>query len=105
MYAYGLYVQKDEKKAFLYFKKAADNGMATSIFNLGICYEKGVGVERNQNEANRLYLMASKMDYGLAKNLLTWSSFSDSYTGIGVSDEIAVNTEHFNNIVSKFYLL
>ena len=105
MYANGLYVQKDERKAFSLFMKASDNGMATSMFNLGICYEKGVGVERNQNEANRLYHLAAEKKYQPALNLVSWDIFHDPETGIGLIDEIDSNTERQNEIVSKLYLL
>lgn len=44
-YSRGLYVEKDEKKAFELIKKAAENGDESAECNLGICYLRGIGVE------------------------------------------------------------
>ena len=69
MFAYGLYVQQDYKKAVSWFKKSADNGFSMSIFNLGICHEKGIGVNKNQEEANRLFHKAAELGFPPAKEL------------------------------------
>ena len=37
------------------YKLAADNGFIIAENNLGVCYENGVGVERDMTEAIRLY--------------------------------------------------
>ena len=100
MCAYGLHVSKDEKKAAAFFKQAADQGWATSIFNLGICYEKGIGVDRDRVEANRLYHIAAEKNFGPAQELENFENFS-YFPG---KDLAKINAERANLIVSKFYL-
>src|SRR5882724_459022 len=43
----------DEKKAFIWFKRAADQGHSTAQFNVGDMYLDGEGVERNMDEGHR----------------------------------------------------
>lgn len=106
MCAYGLHVPKDEIKAASFFKQAADQGWATSIFNLGICYEKGIGVDRDRNEANRLYHIAAEKNFGPAVNLETWVVTYDPfvYSKGDVQSDTAYNKERGDKIVSTFYL-
>ena len=46
---------RDYEQAAAWFKKAADRGYNRGICNLGICYELGVGVEKDWNQAFVLY--------------------------------------------------
>lgn len=103
LFAYGLSVAKDEKKAFMYFRQAAEKDWVTSIFNLGICYEKGFGVEKNKEMANSLYLYAATKNFGPACDLVTWDSFADGHY-ISNKEEAIENEERCKKIVSKFYL-
>lgn len=103
LFAYGLSVAKDEKKAFMYFRQAAEKDWVTSIFNLGICYEKGFGVEKNKEMANSLYLYAATKNFGPACDLVTWDSFADGHY-ISYKEEAIENEERCKKIVSKFYL-
>lgn len=45
----------DERKAVKYLWLAASNGDSQSMYHLGICYEKGLGVQRSLGEAIRCY--------------------------------------------------
>ncbi|CAO5675286.1 MAG: hypothetical protein NEHIOOID_00503 [Holosporales bacterium] len=47
LYSKGDGVPIDEKKAFDYFKQAADAGLITAMENVARCYEMGIGVEQN----------------------------------------------------------
>lgn len=47
----GLGVNTDLKQAFLWYKRAADNGFTDSQVTLGVMYLKGQGTERNEAEA------------------------------------------------------
>lgn len=47
--------KQDDKIAFEYFKKAADKGFPPACVETGLCYENGVGVEENKEEAFRCY--------------------------------------------------
>mmetsp|Transcript_27364 Transcript_27364/g.38179 ORF Transcript_27364/g.38179 Transcript_27364/m.38179 type:complete len:292 (-) Transcript_27364:149-1024(-) len=60
-YAKGVGVDKNQKKAFEYFKKAAEIGNPTDICNLGVCYKKGMGCEKDFKKAVELYKKAAKM--------------------------------------------
>ncbi|EDL76436.1 SEL1 domain containing protein RGD735029, isoform CRA_d [Rattus norvegicus] len=51
----------DEQKAVKYFWLAASNGDSQSRFHLGICYEKGLGVQRNLGEAVKCYQKSAAM--------------------------------------------
>ena len=53
-------VEKNEKIAVLYYKLAADNGLAEAQNNLGICYAYDLGVEKDDKEALRLFHLAAK---------------------------------------------
>uniref|UniRef100_A0A8C6W9P8 DAP3-binding cell death enhancer 1 n=1 Tax=Nannospalax galili TaxID=1026970 RepID=A0A8C6W9P8_NANGA len=45
----------DEQRAVKYLWLAASNGDAQSRYHLGICYERGLGVQRNLGEAVKCY--------------------------------------------------
>ena len=34
-----------------YFESAAENGHAEAMYNIGVCYEKAIGVEQNAQKA------------------------------------------------------
>src|SRR5947207_267920 len=45
----------NNKKAFELYKKAASSGNATGIYNLGFCYQYGIGTGINHQKAFELY--------------------------------------------------
>ena len=55
--AYKAYRAKDYKKAFELYKKGAQDGDIKAIYNLGVMYEKGLGTDKNPQEANVRYGM------------------------------------------------
>jgi len=49
---------------------SANQGYSIAQFNLGLCYEKGEGVEKNISKAIELYTLAAKQGNEMAiKNL------------------------------------
>lgn len=52
-------MQKDEKMAVHYFRLAAERGHVDSQYNLGVCYQHGLGVQKCQNTALRYYQKAA----------------------------------------------
>src|SRR5260363_201749 len=42
-YRFGKWVEKDEKKEFFYYRKSAEMEHFDGLFNLGICYDIGIG--------------------------------------------------------------
>jgi len=54
MYDQGQGVEQDHKKAFGWYKKAAEQGVAKAQYNLGVMYDQGQGVPKNYNEAAKI---------------------------------------------------
>ena len=46
---------KEFEQAFGWFSKAAERGYTRAITNLGICFELGCGVEKDWDQALKLY--------------------------------------------------
>ena len=61
-YACRLIEKKDYKNAFKWFECSANAGDADAQYNLGILYENGEGVEKNEKEAFKLYLKAAEQN-------------------------------------------
>lgn len=60
-------VDKDLQKAFEYYKKAAELGLAKSQNQIGAMYENGEGVERDLDEAVFWYKKASEQNFAIAQ--------------------------------------
>lgn len=62
---YGFFLAASDKceEAVKWFKKGVDAGSDDAYFYLGKCYEEGLGVTRDLQEAARLYDWASKRNY------------------------------------------
>lgn len=59
-YFYGLGSPKNYEIAVEYYTKAADKGYAPSLYSLGICYEQGKGVKRNDKKSTKVFCSGSK---------------------------------------------
>src|SRR5436305_6212210 len=53
--SYFLIIIKDYYKAFKWYTKSANNGYSLGQNNLGICYEKGFGTNKDRNKAIEWY--------------------------------------------------
>lgn len=58
----------DEKKAFKWYSKAAEQGIAAAQFSLGACYDSGVGVAQNEKLATEFFLRQRKTCYCSAQS-------------------------------------
>jgi TPR repeat protein len=67
MYYNGDGVQKDEKKAFELWQKAADQRHARAQFYLGLMYEEGWGVQQDDRKAIEWYQKAADQGDAVAK--------------------------------------
>ena len=54
------YKAEDYETAAEYFKKAAEQGNVDAQCNLGICYDKGIGVEQDSVEAAKWFRKAAE---------------------------------------------
>src|SRR5688572_32188909 len=54
-YELGNGIEKDEFKAFEYYKKSAENGYIEAKFYLGYCYVNGIGTEINKEKGFELF--------------------------------------------------
>lgn len=72
---------KDEKKAFEWFQKAANQNDGVGLFNVANCYEKGLGVDRDIEKAAVYYEKSAN-----AGNVKAMSIISKMYSnGEGVT--------------------
>ena len=65
-----LHFNKDPAKAFEWYQKAAVQDYPPAENNLGVCYAKGVGVERNLTEAVRWYRQGAEAGWAQAQSNL-----------------------------------
>jgi len=58
MYLEGECVEKDPAMAAQWFRKASEQGLAGSLTTLALMYAEGNGVDKDPEEAKRLYAAA-----------------------------------------------
>ena len=62
--------QSAEVRRFLEYKAKAEKGDAKAQSNLGVCYMKGEGVEKDFKEAAKWFRKAADQDFALAQSNL-----------------------------------
>ena len=73
--------KKDYSLAAYWYRKAAVSGSASAQFNLALCYDGGLGVERNEMEAFRHYKLSSEGGLPQAKyNVAVIYLLNNEYT-------------------------
>ncbi|RIA96752.1 hypothetical protein C1645_871848 [Glomus cerebriforme] len=88
-YRHGKGVEKDEVKAFEYYKKSADQGHLNAQFQLGHCYDYGIGTEVNKAKAFELYKIVAEKGHIIAQNNL--GTLYENGEGIEKDLEKAIN--------------
>ncbi|CAB4421483.1 unnamed protein product [Rhizophagus irregularis] len=68
-YQNGIGIEKNEKKAFEWYLKAAGKGDIYAQYNLGICYQNGIGINKDDKKAFEWYFKSAK-EYSQAQNIL-----------------------------------
>ena len=66
-------IHRDEGKIYYWFKKAADKGDVDGMYQLGWCYDHGIGVVVNKQEALKWYKKAAEL--GNAEAIETLKKF------------------------------
>ena len=69
-YSSGEGVAKDEVEAVKWFRKAADQNLASAQTALGTCYRHGLGVAKDYAEAVKWFRKAAEQNYAPAQALL-----------------------------------
>lgn len=77
LYARGLGIDQNHKKALLYFMKAAEQNNEKAQYEIGYAYEKGRGIEKNEDKAQQWYAISAAQGYQRAKNRL--AALNDTY--------------------------
>jgi len=87
---------KNYVKSVEYYQQAADKGIVQAMYNLGIQYEEGNGVDRDLNEARRWTALAAKHGHRQAEidlrtmgNRFSSNAYSNYYTDFGGSSQDA----------------
>ncbi|XP_034816568.1 death ligand signal enhancer isoform X2 [Pan paniscus] len=86
----------DEQRAVKYLWLAANNGDSQSSYHLGICYEKGLGVQRNLGEALRCYQQSAALGNEAAQERLR-ALFSMEAAALGPSDLTVTGLKSFSS--------
>lgn len=68
LYYHGQGVSQDFERAAMWFRKAADKGIAAAQYYLGLQYYDGLGVTQSYVQAAAWYQMAAKQGYAPAQN-------------------------------------
>ena len=70
MYDHGEGVPQDGKEAAIWYRKAAEKGLAKAQYRMGMLTENGFGVDQDLKEAERWYRRAAGQGFGPAKDAL-----------------------------------
>ncbi|MDE5308352.1 hypothetical protein PY546_20510 [Providencia stuartii] len=63
----GLDGEVDYQKAKMWYEKSAQQGVAAAVNNLAVLYEKGEGVQQDEEKAIDLYRQAANMGSAIAQ--------------------------------------
>ncbi|WP_426486401.1 T9SS type A sorting domain-containing protein [Flavobacterium sp. 2] len=91
MYVYGLGVEKEESKGFVYVEKAAKSGNAVGEYNLGKLYSEGRGCKLDMNKAVEWYKKAINQNNQRAAYMLGYMYLK----GFGVPQDYIQAVEWF----------
>ncbi len=91
MYANGQGVPQDDKEAAAWYRKAAEQGLAAALNNLGVMYRKGDGVPENTVLAYMLYNLAAAE--GDANAIENRAALSNDMTKAQIEEAQALSRE------------
>lgn len=93
----GYGVMKNEKEAFIYLRRAAENGNSNAQAYLGYCYYCGIGVDVDKSEATKWFKMSSNQ--GNAKGEYMLGQCYMNADGIGENKLLGI--ELLNNSANQ----
>ena len=77
----------DYERAFSYFQISGEvKKYAPAQYMLGVCYRDGLGVERNQNEAEKYFSLAAAQGYSGQESRGNGSLFNNGFSDLQVGD-------------------
>jgi len=91
MYERGKGIQRDTKKAFTWYSRAASQGATKAIYKVGYAYLRGIGVSKNGNKALKWLTIASNKGYVRA------------HYGLGQMYEKGIGVKKDFNLALKWY--
>lgn len=89
-------VPQDYAKASLWFRKAAEGGVANAAYNLGVLYHQGLGTRKDMAEAIRWYRRAADKNHPEAQYNLGIAFIE----GIGVAYDPRAAAKYFESAAS-----
>ena len=89
--------KKEYTQAFEWWSKAAAQGFAKAEYNVGVCYENGMGVEKNTVKAFEWYSKAATQGFANAE----YSVGAFYYLGIGVERNITKAFEWWSKAAAQ----
>lgn len=87
-------IEPDYNKAFMWYQKAAEHGDTLSFYNLGVCYNEGLGTQHNNENALLWVEKAFKSGNEKAKTLYLSLLNSDA--------EEKMNNSEYDNAIERF---
>jgi len=91
--------QVNTKKAFIMFKKQAEQGSAAAQYCVGTCYDDGVGVAEDKAKAAEWYRKSAAQEYAAAQCNLGWCYDS----GEGVAEDKIMAVEWYRKSAEQGY--
>lgn len=83
------YQQKNYTAVYNEIKPLADKNIPEALYNLGLLYDRGLGIEKNETQAFNLYLKAAKGGFSQAQFLLgVMYSSDDSITKKNIKESL-----------------
>lgn len=86
------YQAGDYSRAVALFRRSAESGDPDGLFNLGVMYRDGTGVQQNHRESLRLYEKAAEQDH--AKSIHNIGNLYE--TGRGVPQDYVMAFQYFH---------
>lgn len=100
MYEDGIYVDKDDIKAYMYYKIGSTRGDLTSNYYLGLMYLNGIGVNKNDERAKKYLKIVADSDNLTATGV---KEAKELYDELMNSNDISVVSDKNSRVESIFY--